>query len=170
VKVCLLSDTHGHLDDRILRIAQDCNCILHAGDIGGAEVLRQLEQTRRSVTAVFGNNDVPSKWPEQERGELASLCESAILDLPGGRLVIEHGHRVNPVVQRHAKLRKRHPDARAIVYGHSHRLSIDQEKRPWVLNPGAAGRSRTFGGPSCLVLTVSTRGWKVRVHRFSTGK
>ncbi len=170
MKVCLLSDTHGHIDDRILLLAQDCNWIVHAGDIGGAGVLRQLEETRRSVIAVVGNNDVPTKWPEEERSELASLPDSAVLNLPGGRLAIEHGHRVNPVIRRHAKLRKRHPDVRAIVYGHSHRLSIDREEHSWVLNPGAAGRSRTFGGPSCLVLIASTRGWQVRVYRFSTGK
>ena len=123
-----------------------------------------------AIIAVVGNNDLPSKWPEQERGELASLSDSAVLDLPGGRLAIEHGHRFNPVIQRHAKLRKRHPDVRAIVYGHSHRLSIDQEGHPWVLNPGAAGRSRTFGGPSCLVLIVSMRGWQVRVHRVDIRK
>ncbi|MFM1890995.1 MAG: hypothetical protein RLZ44_72, partial [Pseudomonadota bacterium] len=37
---------------------------------------------------------------------------------------------------------------------------------PWVLNPGAAGRSRTFGGPSCLLLHAGARVWRVETHRF----
>ena len=91
----------------------------------------------------------------------------AILELPGSVLAAEHGHRVNPVAQRHALLRTRHAGARAVVYGHSHRLAVDQTKQPWVLNPGAAGRSRTFGGPSCLVLTASIDRWNIEVCRFS---
>jgi hypothetical protein len=38
---------------------------------------------------------------------------------------------------------------------------------PWVLNPGAAGRTRTYGGPSCLLLIAGETDWKVEVHRFA---
>lgn len=41
-----------------------------------------------------------------------------------------------------------------------------REATPWVLNPGAAGRSRTFGGPSCLLLAAASDGWEVTLHRF----
>jgi hypothetical protein len=36
-----------------------------------------------------------------------------------------------------------------------------------VLNPGAAGRTRTYGGPSCLLLIAGETDWKVEVHRFA---
>jgi predicted phosphodiesterase len=67
---------------------------------------------------------------------------------------------------RHAKLRQRYPQARAIVYGHSHHLVADRDALPWVLNPGAAGRTRTYGGPSCMVIEATDSDWRLSIHRF----
>jgi predicted phosphodiesterase len=53
-----------------------------------------------------------------------------------------------------------------VVYGHSHRLVCDQTEVPWILNPGGAGLVRTFGGPSCLILTVGARRWRTEIVRF----
>ncbi|HHQ69657.1 MAG TPA: metallophosphoesterase, partial [Halothiobacillaceae bacterium] len=67
----------------------------------------------------------------------------------------------------------RHPEARAIVYGHTHRRVIDQSQIPWVLNPGAAGRIRAIVGPGCLLLNAQADVWSVetfvcpRAHRRS---
>ncbi|MGC9008924.1 MAG: metallophosphoesterase family protein, partial [Halothiobacillaceae bacterium] len=99
-------------------------------------------------------------------GWLRELPERVEIDLPGGILAVEHGHRVLPAALRHARLRERHPDARAVVYGHTHRLVIDREAEPWVLNPGAAGRIRTYGAPSCLVLNAGADQWSVDIHVF----
>lgn len=166
VRFCLLSDTHGRLDPRILSVAADCDHIVHAGDLGNAAVLESLLATGRPVVAVRGNNDLKTKWPPADLDTLSNLPNHAVLDLPGGRLAVEHGHRANPVADRHARLRQRYPDVRAVVYGHSHRQTIDRQRRPWILNPGAAGRSRTFGGPSCLVLDASRTDWTVKEIRF----
>jgi predicted phosphodiesterase len=108
---------------------------------------------------------VAHKWPEDERHRLASLPAIADVSLPGGRLVAIHGHQTPPRA-RHERLRRRFPSARAIVYGHSHRLEVDQDADPWVLNPGAAGRARTFGGPSCMILTATERAWVLEIRRF----
>jgi len=94
----------------------------------------------------------------------------ATLELPGGPLVVVHGDRVLPARERHERLRRHYSQARAVVYGHTHRLLCDQRERPWVLNPGAAGSARTFGGPSCLVLHAELRTWRVEVMRFPTLK
>ncbi len=95
----------------------------------------------------------------------ASLPQQVEVQLPGGTLVVIHGHRT-PARQRHALLRRRFPGARAVIYGHSHRLVVDQDQTPWVLNPGAAGHSRTFGGPSCLVLSAAGTCWALETVRF----
>jgi uncharacterized protein len=165
LRVAILSDTHGQLDPRVADLVADCDLAVHGGDIGNAGVLAALTPRTGRVGAVLGNNDVPHKWPAGERHLLASLPLVWSEELPGGRLVVVHGHRT-PAKDRHAKLRRRFPDARAIVYGHSHRLMVDQDAEPWVLNPGAAGRERTFGGPSCLVLCAGCDHWSVAVHRF----
>ena len=55
-RVGLISDTHGLLRAEATAFLQGCDHIVHGGDIGGAEVLRQL-CSLAPVTAVRGNND-----------------------------------------------------------------------------------------------------------------
>lgn len=94
------------------------------------------------------------------------LPVEALMDLPGGKLVVVHGDRAGTALRRHDHLRKKYPHVRAIVYGHSHHLVCDRRQRPWILNPGAAGRSRTFGGPSCLLLVATKTKWQLQQIRF----
>ena len=166
VRVALLADTHGALDARIAAEVARCDYAVHAGDVGNAGVLAAL-RPQLGLVAVRGNNDTPAKWPREDQGLLAALPTTESLTLPGGTLVVVHGHRAGGVDQRHARLRKQFPEARAVVYGHSHRLVCDRDAQPWVLNPGAAGRARTFGGPSCLILLAGPRVWRVEVQRFT---
>ena len=163
--MALLADTHGYLDPRIAALVTHCDSALHAGDIGNADVLAQLQPRGGRVHAVLGNNDTARQWPEDQRELLVSIPWEAHIALPGGELVLVHGHRL-PAARRHERLRARYPQARAICYGHSHVLADDRHERPWILNPGAAGRARTFGGPSCMVLTASADGWQLEQHRF----
>lgn len=165
VRVAILADTHGWVDPRILEVVAGCDLAIHGGDVGRAAVLAALRPASGHVHAVSGNNDIPSKWPESDRDLLARLPERLELALPGGRLVAVHGHRI-PARDRHARLRERFPDARLVVYGHSHRLVLDLDAQPWVANPGAAGHDRTFGGPSCLVLLAGPDRWHLECVRF----
>lgn len=167
MRVTILSDTHGALDARVLDQVHRSAMAVHAGDIGCAAVLSELRQPGVTVIAVRGNNDVSFKWPREDRVVLDTLPEQQCIDLPGGRLVVVHGHRAGSVSHRHDRLRRIDPLAHAIVYGHSHRLCVDRDARPWVLNPGAAGRSRTYGGPSCIILHATERRWRLEVLRFA---
>ncbi len=164
--VALISDTHGYLDERIAGIIQHCDAVIHAGDIGSKSVIDALRPRHDIIVAVRGNNDIPSKWPPADRRYLALLEDSSSLSLPGGQLHVVHGDKFNPVKCRHLKLRKSFPNARAVVYGHSHRLIIDDHAHPWILNPGAAGHARTYGGPSCLILTIKETHWSLQAQRF----
>jgi hypothetical protein len=166
LRVAIVADTHGRLDPRIEALVAGCDLAVHGGDVGCAEILARLRPRSGRVEAVLGNNDVAHKWPEADRPVLAGLPDQLALDLPGGRLVVVHGHRT-AAKDRHARLRRQHPGARAVVYGHSHRLTVDRDALPWILNPGAAGRARTYGGPSCLILEASARGWDIESHRFA---
>ena len=165
VRVAILADTHGWVDPRVVAIVARCDLAVHVGDIGNAGVLTRLRPRRGSVWAVRGNNDRPIDWPAQDQDLLATIPAQVELTLPGGTLIVIHGHQTN-ARERHERLRKRFPLARALVYGHSHRLVVDQLAEPWVINPGAAGRNRTFGGPTCLVLIAREGEWQVETYRF----
>ncbi|WP_420429497.1 metallophosphoesterase family protein [Algiphilus sp.] len=165
IRLCLLADTHGILDPRIAAVAQGCDHVVHAGDIGSEAVLDECAAGTASVHGVRGNNDTAEKW----RGDpaiCARLPASIRLALPGGTLAVVHGD-AWPARDRHRRLRAAYPDAAAVLYGHSHRLIVDDSARPWILNPGAAGRARTYGGPSCLLLSVSDSAWEIAVQRFA---
>ena len=165
-RVALVSDTHGQLDPRIAKVVEQCRIAVHAGDIGSVAVLDALARSDRRVTAVRGNNDIASKWDPDEHGRLERLPWEAALSLPGGRLAVTHGHQIVSVERRHGWLRERYPDARVVVYGHTHRRCIDRSSRPWIVNPGAAGRNRTFGGPSLVVIDVDGSRWRLRTVHF----
>ena len=166
VRLGVVADTHGAVDPRLAEALADCDAVVHAGDIGDARVLAMLAQRDRPVIAVRGNNDSPTQWPRGQTRAVNALPLTVSIDLPGGTLVVVHGDRVLPAARRHSLLRRLYPGARAVVYGHSHRLAVDQSELPWVLNPGAAGAVRTYGGPSCLVLKALAARWDVDVMRF----
>lgn len=166
VRVAILSDTHGVVDARIAARVVNHDIAVHAGDIGSTAVLSELAPRSGVVVAVRGNNDVPDKWHADEHAALAAIPWEERLSLPGGDLVVVHGHRAGSAARRHCWLRAHFRDARAIVYGHSHRSCIDKDARPWVLNPGAAGKARTFGGPSFVSLSISQQRWRLKLYRF----
>lgn len=168
VRVAILSDTHGHLDDRIADVVASCDYAVHAGDISKASVLESLKPKQGKVIAVAGNNDHACMWSESEAHIANGLPLIAELDLPGGKLVVEHGHKHGMSTPSHDSLRQTHSGARAIVYGHTHKLVVDKSHSPWVINPGAAGRTRTHGGPSCLVLIADKNQWSIEAQRFSS--
>lgn len=167
VRVAIISDTHGYIDPKVVEIVKSCDQVIHAGDICGAHVLEQLKQITPNVTAVAGNNDASGLWPVEETHVVITLPQVARLKLPGGDIAIEHGHRHGMHTPSHESLRHTHQQARVIVYGHTHTMLVDKDANPWVVNPGAAGQTRTRGGPSCLVLTAhADREWEVEMLRF----
>ena len=165
VKVGILSDTHGYLDDRIAEVIRDCDFAVHAGDIMGAHILDQLNPRER-VVAVAGNNDHPALWNGDEADIVSTLPKMTDLELPGGTIRIEHGHRLGGFPD-HEQLRWDHAEVRLVVYGHTHKRIIDQQAKPWIVNPGAAGKERTKGGPSCLILHASEAEWTIETVLYA---
>lgn len=167
VRVAIISDTHGYIDPKVIEVIKTCTHVVHAGDICGAHVLAQLKQLVPNITAVAGNNDASGLWPIEETHVVNALPKIAHLQLPGGELVVEHGHRHGHQQPDHASLRHTHADVKVIVYGHTHKILVDKDATPWIINPGAAGQTRTRGGASCLVLTASAdKEWDVEMLKF----
>jgi len=138
MRVGVLSDTHGLLRPKVLTLLQGCDQILHAGDVGGAEVLSQLQEIA-PVAAVRGNTD---SGPEAE-----GLAPSLAGDLDG--LPFRMIHRREDVDPAWIK------QARLVIFGHSHRPELEWRGACLLLNPGACG-PRRFSYPLTLaILTVS---------------
>jgi putative phosphoesterase len=154
MRIALIADTHGHIDPRIADAVRGADVLVHAGDVGDG-IEAAITPLAKRIVIVQGNNDPgDSGWPESE-----------VLDLPGGKLAVIHGDQW-PAKTRHRKLRERFPHAQAIVCGHSHRRVQDTDETPWVLNPGAAGRSRAYGGPGWIELIAESGRWQLRADSF----
>lgn len=134
-KIVLLSDTHGYIDEHILKFCREADEIWHGGD-WGQDVNEKLETLKKPIQGVYGNIDgqkIRAIYPEICRFE----CE-------GIRVFIKHiggypGHYAAGVK---TDLIKEKPDL--FITGHSHILKVMRDNAiPGLLhvNPGAAGIS-----------------------------
>ena len=150
----IISDTHGYMDPRALRLLQGVEHILHAGDIGDDEVIQELRQIA-PVTVVRGNVD---------REEPVSLYTAEqTLGLGGQRIYLTH--ELKPPKRENDPCLERFREAgvKVVVFGHSH---IAYQRR-WggilFFNPGAAGKRRFKVIPSVGFLTFTQSGIYGRV-------
>ena len=74
-----------------------------------------------------------------------------------------HGH----FEPSHDSMRELYPEAKAIIYGHTHKQVIDNKELPWVVNPGSAGQIRNYGAAKCLTLTIEDQDeWTIEPHVY----
>lgn len=137
----LVSDTHGLVRPELHAALAGVELILHAGDVGGDEVLDEL-QLIAPVLAVYGNTDMPGD------PRLAASIDQTFDDVS---LHVSHGHEVGSPTPE--KLLARYP-AQVIVYGHTHRQLVSHAEGRLVVNPGAAGARRFKLQPSVGLLKL----------------
>jgi putative phosphoesterase len=133
--VGVISDTHGLLRPQAIAALQGCDRIIHAGDIGSAQILDQLAAIA-PLDAVRGNNDLDAPWARE-------LPDCLRLDLNGWRVLLAHDIAdVAISVDDRIDL---------VITGHSHKPGIEWRGERLYLNPGSAGRRR-FKLPVTLAL------------------
>lgn len=147
----LISDTHGLVRPDVHTALAGVELILHAGDVGGAGILAELE-TIAPVRSVFGNTD-PIGDPD--------LAECIDLEIGGVRVHVSHGHELGAPTPE--KLLARY-EADVIAYGHTHRPLLVQAGGRWVVNPGAAGPRRFDLEPSVAMLVIERGGVEAIEH------
>lgn len=132
-KILLLSDTHSHIDDVILKYAAQADEIWHAGDIGDISVTDKLSKLK-PIRGVFGNIDnhvLQKEFPLNNR----FMCEGVDVWIThiGG-----YPPKYNPRTRR--EIKKNPP--KLFICGHSHILKVMMDKKSGVLhmNPGACGK------------------------------
>jgi len=132
-KILLISDTHGYIDEKIIKYASKVDEIWHAGDIGNISVSDKLKKIK-PLKAVYGNIDdhnIRAEFPLHNR----FICEKVDVWIThiGG-----YPKRYNPKILE--ELKSNPPDL--FICGHSHILKVINDKELDLLhmNPGAIGK------------------------------
>jgi putative phosphoesterase len=133
VDLAIISDTHLPRGRRALPAAcverlRRADLILHAGDFVAIEVLRELEALGPPVAGVWGNVDSVEIYE--------ALPETRLVEADGARIGMIHDS--GPSKGRLERMRKRFPDADAVVFGHSHiPLHVATRDGFALFNPGS---------------------------------
>jgi hypothetical protein len=132
-KILLLSDTHGYIDEQIIKFVKQADEVWHAGDIGKLEVTDVIKQLK-PLRAVYGNidgKDARAEFPLDNRFELEGV--SVWITHIGG-----YPNKYNQRVR--SELQTNPPQL--FICGHSHILKVQYDKKLNLLhlNPGAAGK------------------------------
>ncbi|MBV8852772.1 MAG: metallophosphoesterase family protein [Sinobacteraceae bacterium] len=149
-RVGLISDTHGLLRKEALEALAGVDLIIHAGDIGSADILRSLEQLA-PVQAVRGNND---------RGAWAAELPD-VLDITLAGVAVHVLHDIKTLRLQHCRVQPA-----VVIAGHSHKPSVAARDGGLYINPGSAG-PRRFRLPVTLAfLDIGKNGPRARIEQL----
>jgi uncharacterized protein len=137
VLIAIIADTHmpkggRELPAQCVEQLRAAELILHAGDVSTVGVLEALSAFGSPVLTVHGNVDEPAL--------VASLPAQLEVELDGARLAMTHD--AGPAKGRLARLRKRFPNADAVVFGHSHIPLHETAGDFQIFNPGSPTERR----------------------------
>ena len=131
-KILLLSDTHSHIDETILKYVNLADEVWHAGDIGDLKVTDELKKFK-PLRAVYGNIDddkARMEFPLNNR----FMCEKVDVWIThiGG-----YPGKYNQLIREEIKANP----PKLFICGHSHILKVQHDKSLNLLhmNPGACG-------------------------------
>jgi len=151
VRIAIIGDTHLPKGRRVLPAAcierlEGADLILHVGDFVRGEVLRQLE-AHGEVLAVHGNVDDDSLRRLLPAERVVALAD-------GPRIAMIHD--AGPAAGRLVRMRRRFPDADAVVFGHSHLPVHEREAASGfqLFNPGSPTERRRAPHRTMGVATV----------------
>lgn len=132
MRIGLLSDTHGFLDNDIYSYFKSCDEIWHAGDLGSIEVLDALADFK-PTRAVYGNIDDEKIRAATSLNQIFEVQELKVFMTHIGGYPGRYNSRVRQIIE------EEHPGL--YICGHSHILKVIPDKKRSLLhiNPGACG-------------------------------
>jgi putative phosphoesterase len=150
LRIGVIADTHGLLRPEALAALAHVDHIIHAGDIGGDDVLASLREIA-PVTFVEGNNDGDSDGTGVVRVNVGDF-----------RVLLTHVlPRPHDPDERVLDSLRESP-ADVVVFGHSHLPHDERVNGVWYFNPASAG-PRRFDYPVSVGVIEKTRdGWRGR--------
>lgn len=131
-KVLIISDTHSHLDEKLIKYIKEADEVWHGGDIGDYDLCEKIQKIR-PLKAVWGNID-GADLRKTYNEHLVFHCEEVKVYIT---------HIAGPVGKYNPKVREvivnEKPDL--FICGHSHILKVIFDKTYNLLhvNPGACG-------------------------------
>ena len=150
--VGVISDTHGLLRPEAVAGLAGARHILHAGDIGSAEVLAGL-QVIAPTTAIRGNVD---RGTHNGRNWAAEIPDTRTVRLAG--LAVYLIHNVAELA-----LDPKAAGIAVVVSGHSHKPKIATVDGVLYVNPGSAGPRRFTLPVAVAILEVTDGGVVARI-------
>jgi putative phosphoesterase len=133
-KILLISDTHGHLDPKLIKYINDSDEVWHAGDIGDMSVIDELQKLK-PIKAVWGNID-GQRARQEFKEHLIFNCEDVKVYITHiGGYPGKYNAAIKPI------LTEEKPQL--FICGHSHILKVMYDKSLNLLhmNPGSCGMS-----------------------------
>jgi uncharacterized protein len=156
--IAIIADTHmprgsRRLPERCAELLREADAVLHAGDVYARSALEELEALNPRLLAIHGNVDEPALRSQ--------LPETLAVDVGGGR-TLALIHDAGPAKGRLARMRKRFPEADAVVFGHSHmpqhEIGEGELAGFEIFNPGSPTERRRAPRPSMGLLESDRKG------------
>ena len=139
MKIGIISDTHGKLHPPVLELTASCDVVLHAGDVDNSQTLDQLWmhlQPNAPFYLVRGNND--RGWAERI-AKTQRFCQAGV-----SFFMVHDRKDVSWDLD----------GVQVVVFGHSHKFTVEEiDGRLW-LNPGSCGYKRNTLPLSMAVMTI----------------
>jgi len=133
VKIALISDSHGYIDDAVLKQLIHADEIWHAGDVGNLGILDQLPKGKklRVVTGNIDDAQARSRFPEELTFEIEGL-----------KVLMLHIGGKPPRYAKGVKEKIKSAQAGLFICGHSHicKVEFDRNLNCLYMNPGAIGQ------------------------------
>ena len=147
----IISDTHGLLQPAVIEVFKNADLIIHAGDIGKPQIIRDL-QAIAPVEAVRGNMDM-DVWAQK-------LPEKKLIKLGSVLLYVIHDVYKIDVKPSKAKIG-------VVIHGHTHKASsIEDHNGVLFLNPGSATHPRFNSSASVALLHIKGKSLTAQFIEF----
>lgn len=132
MRIGVLSDTHGFVNEQIFKVFENCDEVWHAGDIGNLSVTDSLN-AKFKLRAVYGNIDDAKARIVFKEYEFFVIDGKKFLLIHIAGAFEKYNTQTKLLIQQHA------PDV--LICGHSHicKVAMDTRNKLLYMNPGAAG-------------------------------
>ena len=158
MKIIIISDTHTddikELAPVLIEEITGADAVLHAGDVVGNNLIKELKKLNRNVYAVAGNMDKPTK--------LLPVKRELVFD--GIKIGLAHGGGSPFGLEN--RLLYLFEEADIIVYGHTHKPFVGKIADIYFINPGSPNNNRYQAEGTYAVLEIVDGIYRAKIREI----